>query len=173
MLGEFGQDPRNGICKLARNLMIKTPSNYLLSIEDISWGLATIDEYHDHAYLGKLVTNDPAKRSFALLSCQLQSFRCVLGIHFSAGEQARVNGDFGHIVINGFHDGENIILSPNVQQSLMIFAFNIAPGQTNTSRSFFYKKDVGHPERIYKCIYLHQHVSFTCMLEHRGRNKNI
>ena len=61
----------------------KAKSDCLLSIDGkFIWGLTTYEEYV--ACIGKIATNDPAESPFALLTQQLQTFGCVLGIHTSA-----------------------------------------------------------------------------------------
>jgi hypothetical protein len=57
-----------------------------------SWG-ETSDEDHA-AFLGKMATNVPAESPFASLTCQLQSFGRLLGIHASTVGHAIVKGDF-------------------------------------------------------------------------------
>ena len=97
-----------------------------MSVEGkFSWG-QTMDEKH-FAFLGKMATNDPAETPFASLTCQLQLFGRMLGIHASAVGHARVNGDFARGIGGSSKNGAYHQLSNNMRQSLLQFALNVAP----------------------------------------------
>jgi hypothetical protein len=104
----------------------KATSDYLSSAEGkFSWG-ETTDEEHA-ACIGKMATNDPAESPFAALTCQLQAFGRVLGIHASAVGHARINGDFKRDFKDSVKDGTYHKLPPDMRESLLRFALSIAP----------------------------------------------
>jgi hypothetical protein len=64
---------------------------------------------------------------FASLTCELQSFGCVLGIHASAVGHARINGDFKRDPKAASNDGAYFKLTQKERDSLLSYALYASP----------------------------------------------
>jgi hypothetical protein len=65
--------------------------------------------------------NDSADSPFASLTCQLQQFGRMFGIHASAVGHAHINGDFIRGYKNPDNDGAYHKLSDEMRSSLLTF----------------------------------------------------
>ena len=117
----------------------KATSDYLTCVDGkFSWG-NTSDEEHE-ACIGRMATHDPAESPFAVLTCQMQAFGRLLGIHASAIGHARYNGDFRQDLKNPKNHCAFLKLPGDLHDSLLTFDLSLAPEVRKAERNALHRQ---------------------------------